>query len=137
VLGSIHGLLQGTLARTQKSLSSTMPANTSEFEYEALSCVIIHRWSYCFRSFYLGTFMMWRVHGFVLCCVLSLNTTFSKCFIHFLLSSLSFRYIFCFGSGMVMNFFRWVHLLITACLISTCYTDIIIRIVTLLQIWMV
>jgi len=34
--------------------------------------------------------MIWRVHGFVFCCVLSLNTTFSKCFIHFLLSSLSF-----------------------------------------------
>lgn len=43
-----------------------------------------------FRNFYLGTFMIWRVHGFVFCCVLSLNTTFSKCFIHFLVSSVSF-----------------------------------------------
>ena len=82
--------------------------------------------------------MMWRLCGFVFCCVLSLNTASSKCFIHFLLSSLSFLLHLLFQKWYGDEFFldRFTYSFI-ACLMSTCYTDIIIRIITLLQIWMV
>jgi len=91
-----------------------------------------------FRNLYVGTFMIWRVHGFVFCCVLSLNTTFIKCFIHFLVSSVSFLLYLLFrewyGDEFFLDGFTYYFI---AYLMSTSYTDIIIRIITLLQIWMV